>query len=82
MPDSDSIEIKLSKVIPSEMWRVVRLLTKVWEFPSYIPCVKEANVLRKDGHKIVTKWRVQVDKVPISWIEEDNLEFLHQNKIY
>ena len=82
MPDSNLLEIKISKVIPAEMWRVVRLLTKVWEFPSYIPCVKEANVIHKAGHKIVTKWCVQVDKVPISWTEEDDLELLHQNKIY
>ncbi|MCM8797157.1 MAG: hypothetical protein NC923_04685 [Candidatus Omnitrophica bacterium] len=78
--DKDIIEIKVSRVIPAEKWRVIRLLTKVWEFPSYIPSVKEATVLSKSGHKMVTKWRIQVDKVPISWIEEDTLE-IAKNKI-
>ncbi|MFA5411080.1 MAG: SRPBCC family protein [Candidatus Omnitrophota bacterium] len=73
MPDKDALEIKLSKVIPAEKWKVIRLVTKVDEFPRYMPSVKEAKVTQKSGHKMLTKWRVQVDQVPISWVEEDIL---------
>ena len=73
MPDKDLIEIKITKVIPAEIWKVIRLLTKVQDFPSYIPCVKEVTVIHKKHRVMLTKWRVQVDGVPISWVEEDTL---------
>lgn len=81
MQDKDLIEIQVSKIIPASKWRIVRLLTKVWEFPAYIPSVKEASVIQKKYNVMQTKWRVQVDGVPISWIEEDTLAF-HENAIY
>jgi predicted amino acid dehydrogenase/ribosome-associated toxin RatA of RatAB toxin-antitoxin module len=81
MPDKDIIEIQVNKIIPAEKWRVVRLLTKVWEFPTYIACVKEVSVIEKKHNTVKTKWRVQVDGVPISWVEEDTLT-AHENTIY
>lgn len=81
MPDKDLIELKISRVIPASKWRVIRLITKVKDFPSYIPCVKEVDVIQKAHPKMLTKWRVQVDAVPINWVEEDILA-LEQNKIY
>ncbi|MBU4479514.1 MAG: NAD(P)-binding domain-containing protein [Candidatus Omnitrophica bacterium] len=81
MPDKDLIEISVERVIPAEKWRVVRLLTKVWDFPSFVPSVKEVSVIQKSHNKIKTRWRIQVDKIPISWIEEDELA-LKDNAIY
>lgn len=81
MPERNLIEIKVSRFIPAPKWRVIRLLTKVWDFPDYIPCVKEAVPIQKSRHKMTTRWKVQVDKVPISWIEEDTLA-LSQDTIY
>lgn len=81
MPDSDLLTITVSRVIPSEKWRILRLLTKIWEFPTYIPTIKESSVIERSHNKMKTKWRVQVDKVPITWIEEDTLA-LSENKIY
>jgi len=81
MPDNDLIEIKLSKVIPARKWRVIRLLTRVWEFPGYVPCVKDVQVIEKTRNMMRTKWRVQLDSVPISWTEEDVL-WLKENTIY
>jgi predicted amino acid dehydrogenase/ribosome-associated toxin RatA of RatAB toxin-antitoxin module len=81
MSDKDLIEIKVSKIIPAQKWRVIRLLTKVWEFPAYIPCVKEASVIQKKHNVMQTKWKIQVDGIPITWIEEDRLAF-HENAIY
>lgn len=81
MPNENLVEIKVSKIIPSQKWRVIRLITKVWEFPSYIPCVKEVTVIQKSRHVIKTKWRVLVDSIPINWVEEDTLA-LDKNTIY
>ncbi len=73
MPDKDLIEIKISRVIPAQKWRVVRLLTRVWEFPEFVPSVKEVTVIQKSHHAMTTRWQVQVDNVPIRWVEEDTL---------
>jgi fatty aldehyde-generating acyl-ACP reductase len=77
MPAEDLIEIEVSRVIPAQKWRVIRLITKVWDFPTYIPCVKEAAALQKSRHRMTSKWRVQLDGVPISWVEEDTLDLSH-----
>jgi fatty aldehyde-generating acyl-ACP reductase len=73
MPDNELIEIKISKIIPAEIWRVIRLLTKVQEFPGYIPCVKEVKVIHKKHNVMRTRWRIQIENVPITWVEEDTL---------
>ncbi len=80
MQDSGLVEIQVSRLIPAEKWRILRLLTKVWEFPTYMPNVKEATIIQKDRNKMITKWRVQVDGVPIQWVEEEQLRF-HENII-
>jgi predicted amino acid dehydrogenase/ribosome-associated toxin RatA of RatAB toxin-antitoxin module len=73
MPDSDLLEIKISRVVSAPKWRVIRLITKIWEFPSYVPSVKEASVIEKSRNRMKSKWHVQVDHVPISWVQEDIL---------
>jgi fatty aldehyde-generating acyl-ACP reductase len=80
MPDSDLLEITISKVIPAKKWKVIRLLTRIQEFPAFIPTIKEASIIQKSRNTMKTKWRVQVDKVPITWIEEDTL-LLGKNSI-
>lgn len=75
MPDNNLIEIKVSRVLPAQKWRIIRLLTKVWEFPSYIPTVKEVSVIGKSGNIIKTRWFVQLDHIPIKWVQEDTLAF-------
>ncbi|MFH1397428.1 MAG: SRPBCC family protein, partial [Candidatus Omnitrophota bacterium] len=81
MPDKDLIEIQISRVIPAEKWRVIRLLTKIHEFPDYIPCVKEATVIQRKHNVLQTRWKVQVEKITINWIEEDIIS-LKESAIY
>ncbi|MCM8782171.1 MAG: SRPBCC family protein [Candidatus Omnitrophica bacterium] len=78
--NKDLMEITVSRIIPSEKWRVIRLLTKVGKFPTYIPTVKEVSIIEKQGNRLKTKWRIQVDKIPVNWIEEDILD-LRKNRI-
>lgn len=81
MQDNNLIEIQVSRVIPAPKWRIIRLITKVWEFPSYIHTVKEASVIHRAGHTIRTNWHIQVDGIPIKWVEEDVFAF-EKNIIY
>ena len=80
MPGSH-IEITIRRVIPAELWRVLRQVTKIHEFPVFVPCVKEVTVLERRRHVMKTRWRIEVDKIPISWIEEDTIVF-KENAIY
>ncbi len=73
MPNEDAIQIKISRIIPAQKWKIIRLITKVKEFPRYIPFVKEVIMLEKGRSTMKTKWLIQLDGVPISWIEEDAL---------
>lgn len=82
MPDNEaeSIQIRISRIVPAPKWKIIRLITKVSEFPAYVPCVKEASVIQKSQNKMKTRWRIEVDRIPISWTEEDTLA-LRQNAI-
>jgi predicted amino acid dehydrogenase/ribosome-associated toxin RatA of RatAB toxin-antitoxin module len=81
MQDRDLVKIEFSKILFAPMGKVVRLLIKVWEFPNYVPSVKEVSVIQRSHNKTKTKWRIEVNKVPISWIEQDIL-VLKENTIY
>ncbi len=81
MESRDLVHINISKVVPASRWRVIRMLTKVWEFSIDVPAIKEASVVEKVGHVVKTKWRVLADGIPISWVEEDTLA-LRDNTIH
>ena len=82
MDSIDSIQIKIARVIPAQKWRIIRLLTKTWELPSYVPNIEEVAVIEKTRNVIRTKWRVRVNNsMPINWIEEDTL-VLRDNAIH
>ncbi len=80
MDDKQTAAIKISRVIRAKKWKVIRLMTRVWEFPEHIACIKEVSVLKKERGRVKTKWRVELEKVPMVWVEEDELA-LRQNKI-
>jgi len=69
-------EINISRIIHADKSKVMRLITKVGDFPSYIPSVKEAEVLSKDRNVMKTRWKIQVDNVPVQWVEEDQLDLM------
>ncbi len=74
MNDSNILELKVSRIIAAPKWKILRLITKVNEFPKYMPNVKEATILQKSRNRFKTKWCIQLDEVPISWVEEDTLD--------
>ena len=73
--NTDIMEIKIKKVIPAKKWKIVRTLTRVVEFPSFVPTVKETKVLEKNKNVIKTFWYIQVDSIPIKWVEEERILF-------
>ncbi|MDD5069855.1 MAG: SRPBCC family protein, partial [Candidatus Omnitrophica bacterium] len=80
MVEEKPAEIFVKRVVHGPKWKVVRLLTKIWEFPEYMVNVKQAKVLSKQHNIWRTEWLIKVEKVLITWIQEDKLE-LRRNKI-
>ncbi len=74
MPDKDLVKISVSRIIPIDIAKVVRFVTRVEEFPKYIPSVKEAEIVEKSRNKMKTRWRVQIESLPVSWTEEDTID--------
>jgi len=75
------IQIKISRVVNASQWRVIRMLTKIWEFSQYVPTIVEAKVLERTHNIVRTKWKILMDDLPINWVEEDTLD-LRQNTIH
>lgn len=72
--------ISTSRVLPAKRWQVLRLFTKVEDYPGYLPEIKECRVLSRSRTEAVTLWKVEMGKVPISWQEKDTLD-IHQSNI-
>ncbi|MFH0985904.1 MAG: SRPBCC family protein [Candidatus Omnitrophota bacterium] len=69
--------VSASRVLPAKRWQVLRLLTRVQEFPKFMPNVKECHVLSHTRVKVVTAWKVEMGHIPISWKEEEIFDFHH-----
>ncbi|HOE68840.1 MAG: Long-chain acyl-(acyl-carrier-protein) reductase [Candidatus Omnitrophica bacterium ADurb.Bin314] len=67
--------IKISRVLPAKRWQVLRLLTRVEDFPSLLPAIKECHIVDRDRKRSVTSWKVQIDGLPIQWREEAFFEY-------
>ncbi len=74
MENDDLIHIQLSKIVHAEKWRVIRVLTKVWDLAKHVPTIEEVSIIKKDHNIIRTKWKILADEFPITWIEEDVLK--------
>lgn len=73
MVDKELVHIQISKVVSAQKWRVIRMLTKVWEFSTHVSTIKEVVVLQKSKNVIKTEWQIEMDGIPIHWVEEDTL---------
>lgn len=69
------ISIKISKVLPEEKDKVLKMITQVENFPQYMPNVKQCTVLEKEDGGAVTLWNVEVDQIPFSWKERTQIDF-------
>ena len=66
--------LKVSRVLPAKRWQVMRLLTRVEDFSRYLPSILECQVLSRERNRVISSWLVEMEKVPISWKEEEILD--------
>lgn len=69
--------VSTSRVLPAKRWQVLRLLTRVEDFPRYLPSILECKVLSRERNRVVSSWLVEMEKIPISWKEEETLDIRH-----
>lgn len=67
--------ITLKRILPSKRWKVLRLISRVQNFPWFMPSVKACEVISKERGKAVTAWHVEVSSIPIRWKQEDTFDF-------
>ncbi len=70
----DVFKVKTQKIIYAKKWKILRLLSRVHEFPRYMPNVKQCTVLEKGPCRAVTQWSVEIDKIPLHWKEADHFD--------
>lgn len=75
--NDEGFVVRSSRILPAKRWQVLRLITRVEDFPDYMPNVKECRVLKREGHKVLTSWKVEMGKIPMSWQEEETLDLRH-----
>ncbi len=73
----DTIQIKVVKIIRAKKWKVLRLISRIEDFPHFMPNVKQCTRLERNHHRAVTAWSVEIDKIPLSWKEEEIYDLDH-----
>ena len=78
MQKNDGIyAVSVSRVLPAKRWQVLRLLTRVQDFPRFLPSILECKVLSRERKRVISSWLVEMEKIPISWTEEEILDLRH-----
>lgn len=69
--------ISACRVLSARPWEVLRLITRVENFSTYLPNIKRCRLIRRDRTHSLTDWLVEIDGIPVSWREES--VFDHRN---
>ncbi len=72
-PDSE-FTVSVSRVLPAKRWKVLRLITRIQDYHRYLPNILECKVLSREPGRVVTSWLVEMEKIPISWKEEEYID--------
>lgn len=69
--------LSLKKVYPTKKWKLLRLISRVKDFPRFMPNVKECSVISKTRNGAITLWHIELGGVPLRWKQEDRFDFKH-----
>ncbi len=70
-----TIQVKITRTIYAKPWQTFRRILRIDNFSTYMPNVKESRIIAKEDGKIKTRWSVEIDEIPINWIEEEVIDF-------
>jgi len=69
------IEVNVSKIVRAKRWVVLRMISKIQDFPKFMPNVISNKVLEITEEGAITEWHVVFDEIPIHWVERDTYDF-------
>ncbi len=73
-PKPVEIEIYVTKIIRAKRWVVLRMISKIQNFPKFMPNVTSSRILEKTDDGAITEWKVIFDDIPIRWVEKDTYD--------
>lgn len=68
------IRLRINRVVRAKPWQVFRRMLRLNDFPTYMPNVKESRMIAREGRKVKTQWSVEIDGIPMSWLEEEVID--------
>lgn len=72
--DESLIRVQVTKHLKTKKWKVLRFISRVQDFPKFMPNVRECRVLERGDRYAITTWNVQIDGIPLSWMEKDEFD--------
>lgn len=72
---SQASTIKIQRQLPARPWKVLRLITRIEDFSSYMPNVKKSKIMEKTPAGVITEWLVEIDGLRIRWRQQDSFDF-------
>lgn len=73
--EGEVIQLRIQRFIPAKPWRVLRMISKVKDFPSFMANVRKVELIKKEDHSAITHWHVEIEGLPIQWKEHDIFEY-------
>ena len=67
----DVIELKVIRTAYAKPREVFREILKINDFVTFMPNVKKSEIIERKGLTVKTRWSIEIDGIPISWIEEE-----------
>jgi len=78
MPSEDvGMRLVLRRIIPAKPLDVFRRILNVEDFSQYMPNVRESRILSRNENRVKTQWSVELDGLPMSWVEEETIDLLN-----
>ena len=59
------LEVNVSKIIRAKRLIVLRMISKIQDFPKFMPNVISCKVLSTTDKGAITEWKVIFDEIPI-----------------
>ena len=72
---SEVVQLRLQRFIPAGPARILRMLSKIEDFPRFLPNVKKVEILEKGERSAVTHWFIEIEGLPIQWKERDQFDY-------
>lgn len=72
-----AIEVKVERSILASRRRVFARLLRMGDFHTFMPNVKESRILETGKNTSLIKWHVEIDQLPIHWLERNTVDIRH-----